>query len=102
MDDESPSRPHKLPTVTVYSTGPDCMQCNMTCRLFESLGVVVHRVELAEKENAAAREYVTEDLGYSRAPVVVVDGEPENHWSGFQPDLIKRLSVGFSAPSVPA
>lgn len=76
------------------------MQCNMTCQLFEARGVVVHRVELAEEHNAAALEYVTEELGYSRAPVVVVDGEPENHWSGFQPDLIKRLSDRVSASSV--
>jgi glutaredoxin-like protein NrdH len=42
--------------------------------------------------SAAAREYVTEELGYSQAPVVCVDGEPEHHWSGFRPDLIDRLA----------
>nr|WP_127474334.1 glutaredoxin family protein [Microbacterium sulfonylureivorans] len=88
-------------TVTVYSTGPDCMQCNMTCRLLEAQGVDVHRVELADEQNAAALEYVTEELGYSGAPVVVVEGEPESHWSGFQPDLIKRLSARLHELSVP-
>jgi glutaredoxin-like protein NrdH len=40
--------------------------------------------------NDAALEYVTEELGYSAAPVVVVDDH--NHWSGFRPDLIDNLS----------
>lgn len=97
MDDANVEPARSRPAVTVYSTGPDCMQCNLTCRLLEAQGIDVHRVELADEQNAAALAYVTEDLGYSRAPVVVVDGEPENHWSGFQPHLIKRLSDGSVA-----
>ncbi|MFB2582341.1 hypothetical protein ACEXQD_13920 [Herbiconiux sp. P15] len=31
-----------------------------------------------------------DDLGYSAAPVVVIDDH--NHWSGFRPDLIDTLS----------
>jgi len=30
--------------------------------------------------------WITTDLGYSQAPVVVVD--EQDHWSGFQPDEI--------------
>ncbi|MFI2293656.1 glutaredoxin family protein [Isoptericola sp. NPDC019571] len=59
-------------SVTVYSTGPACMRCKMTKDKLEAKGVHVDVVELAE--NPAAREYVTEELGYSEAPVVVVDG----------------------------
>ena len=40
--------------------------------------------------NAAALEYVSEDLGYSAAPIVVVD--EHNHWSGFRPDRITALA----------
>ena len=41
-------------------------------------------------ENAAALEYVSDDLGYSAAPIVVVD--EHNHWAGFRPDLIAALA----------
>jgi glutaredoxin-like protein NrdH len=37
----------------------------------------------------AALEYV-QDLGYSQAPIIVV--EEQHHWAGFRPDLIKTLS----------
>jgi glutaredoxin-like protein NrdH len=39
-------------------------------------------------ENAQARDYVM-SLGYLQAPVVVAG---ENHWSGFRPDEIKKLT----------
>ena len=75
--------------VTVYTTGPQCMQCKLTQDLLRKLDIEFALVDL--RENDAARDYVTEDLGYSQAPIVCVDGEPEHHWSGFQDDLIKRL-----------
>lgn len=77
-------------SVTVYSAGPLCMQCKLTQDLLKKLEIPFTVVDL--RENDAAREYVTDDLGYSQAPIVCVDGEPENHWSGFQDDLIKRLA----------
>ena len=44
-------------------------------------------------ENPDARAYITEDLGYSEAPVCIVeDGTGEDHWSGFRPDNIKRVA----------
>jgi len=75
-------------TVTVYST-PECQQCKMTYRTLERAGIGYEVVDLTQNE--AAREWVTDDLGYSQAPVVVVDADPEHHWSGFRPDRIKRL-----------
>lgn len=36
----------------------------------------------------AALEYVMQELGYSQAPVVVVD--EHDHWSGFRPDKIAQ------------
>lgn len=80
-------------TVTVYSTGPTCQRCQLTCRCLESAGIPHTVVDVTGEKNAAARVFVTEELGYSEAPVVVVDAEPEHHWCGFRPDLIDRLAA---------
>lgn len=79
-------------SVTVYTAGPACPQCAATFRHLEARGVKVTKVDIRDVESA--RDYVTEELGYSQAPVVVVDDEPENHWYGFRPDLIDRLITG--------
>ncbi|WP_373866149.1 glutaredoxin-like protein NrdH [Cryobacterium levicorallinum] len=73
--------------VTVYSK-PACIQCTMTDRPLDKAGVIYRTVDVTE--NAVALEYVTEDLGYSAAPIVVVDDH--NHWAGFRPDLISALA----------
>lgn len=78
-----------MTSVTVYSAGPACVQCKQTFDHLERRGVEFTKVDLRTK--VAALEYVTDQLGYSQAPVVVVDDEPENHWYGFRPDLIDRL-----------
>lgn len=76
------------PTLTVFST-PSCVQCRMTYRVLEQKGIPYTVVDVTE--NDAARAYVTEDLGYSQAPVVVVD--EHDHWSGFQPAQIDRIAA---------
>jgi glutaredoxin-like protein NrdH len=78
-----------MTSVTVYSAGPACVQCTQTFRHLERRGIEFTKVDLRIK--VAALEYVTDQLGYSRAPVVVVDDEPENHWYGFRPDKIDLL-----------
>ncbi|WP_439594205.1 glutaredoxin family protein [Microbacterium sp.] len=78
------------PSLIVYSTGPACMRCTLTCRCADKFGLKYVVVDL--RENLAAREYVTDDLGYSEAPVVVVNGDYQHHWSGFRPDLIEQLA----------
>lgn len=83
-----------MTSVTVYSAGPECVQCKQTFDHLERRGVDFTKVDLRTK--VAALEYVTEQLGYSQAPVVVVDDEPENHWYGFRPDKIDLL-VGEAA-----
>lgn len=80
-------------SVTIYSTGPSCMQCRLTKRLLDDLAIAYREIDLTDPANNAALEYITEDLGCSRAPVVSVNGEPENYWSGFNPDKIKSLAV---------
>lgn len=68
------------------------MQCTMTCRALEKEGIGYRAVDVSE--HGAALEYVTEDLGYSAAPVVVVDQDPQSHWSGFRRDRIKVVGPG--------
>lgn len=64
-------------------------QCSATYRALDAKGVEYVVVDLSINE--AAREYVTDDLGYLQAPVVVVSDE--NHWSGFRPDLIAKYAA---------
>ena len=80
-----------MPTVTVYTTGPSCIRCTMTKTALTKKGVDFVEVDI--RENDSARQYVTEDLGYSSAPVVVVeDGTGEDHWCEFRPDQIDRVA----------
>lgn len=74
--------------VSVYTTGPDCIRCVLTKRLLTEKGVRFLEVDI--RSNAAAREYVVDDLGYTEAPVVVVTDE--DHWSGFRPDKLEALA----------
>lgn len=86
-------------TVTVYSTGDGCPWCVRTCSCLRLAGIPFTLIDLSASANAPAREFVTDDLGYSAAPVVVVDQEPQHHWSGFRPDLIQQLSKWALLPS---
>lgn len=78
-----------MDTITVYTTGPACIRCTMTKNVLAQHGIEFAEVDI--RENAAAREYVVEELGYSEAPVVVIDDE--DHWSGFRPDQIERIAA---------
>lgn len=80
-----------MPRVTVYSTGPSCIRCTMTCRCLQSAGIPFEVVDVTVDN--AALQFVSDELGYSEAPVVIVAGEPPHHWSGFRPDLIAQLAV---------
>ncbi|MCJ1697832.1 glutaredoxin-like protein NrdH (plasmid) [Rathayibacter sp. VKM Ac-2759] len=71
--------------LTVYSK-PSCVQCTMTYRVLEKKGIKYTTVDITT--NPAALAYITEELGYSAAPVVVASDE--DHWSGFRPDLIEK------------
>ncbi|MEJ1154611.1 glutaredoxin family protein [Microbacterium marmarense] len=80
--------------VTVYTAGATCVQCKLTEQVMDAEGIPHTVVDLTDDRNAPAREYVTNDLGYSQAPVVVVDDH--EHWAGFQPARIKGLANGLS------
>ncbi|MBP2412047.1 glutaredoxin-like protein NrdH [Arthrobacter stackebrandtii] len=75
--------------VMVYSK-PGCQQCKFTCLSLDHAGISYDVVDLTT--NAAALEYV-QDLGYSQAPVVVVNDH--HHWSGFNPTEIERLKLAI-------
>lgn len=81
----------EVPVVTVYTAGTACMQCALTEKVLAELGVPFVECDITRDENRAAREYVTGDLGYTGAPVVVVD--EHDHWSGFQPGELKRVAA---------
>lgn len=72
----------------VYST-PHCMQCKMTYVALDAKDIPYTVVDL--RENPAALEYVTGELGYTQAPIVVVSDD--DHWSGFRPDMIERIAA---------
>lgn len=77
--------------VRVYTTGESCMRCKLTKKAMAAKGVAFVEVDVTLDENTAARSYIMDELGYSEAPVVVVDDD--DHWFGFRPDHIDRLSL---------
>ena len=72
--------------ITVY-TQPSCIQCTMTKKQLDKLGIDHDTVDVSTDPEAHA--YVT-GLGYTSAPVVVV-GDGEDHWAGFKPDRLRGL-----------
>lgn len=76
--------------VTVY-TRPACQQCRMTYLALDKKGISYETVDITISPEAL--EYITEELGYSQAPVLVVNTDEENHWSGFRPDKIDALAA---------
>lgn len=64
----------------------------MTKRALDAKGVAYVEVNL--RENEAAMTYVQDELGYSSAPVVVVEDETgDDHWTGFRPDQVDRVAT---------
>ena len=71
---------------TVY-TKNNCVQCDMTKRLMDKMGVEYDTVNISE--NPEALEKLIE-LGYRAAPVVITDNDS---WAGFNPDKIGDLAA---------
>ncbi|MDO5722119.1 MAG: glutaredoxin-like protein NrdH [Actinomycetaceae bacterium] len=72
-------------TITVYSK-PMCVQCDATKRALNKQGLDYATIDISE--DAAALDYV-KSLGYAQAPVVIAG---DQHWSGYRPDLIKKVA----------
>lgn len=73
--------------ITVY-TKPACVQCNMTYKTLDKLGLEYEVVDISVDDEA--RDYVMA-LGYLQAPVVVVGSD--EHWSGFRPERLKAVAA---------
>lgn len=72
--------------ITVYTT-PSCPQCEMTKRVLTRGEVEFDVVDVSK--DAKAMDYIKNELGYSAAPVVVVDDR--QHWSGFRNEYLKSV-----------
>jgi len=87
-------------SITIYSSGPTCIRCRLSIDVLDKAGVAFDVVDI--RTDPQAHEYVTQELGYSQAPVVVVtDGHhphqgnattDREHWSGFRPDRLRDLA----------
>lgn len=76
-------------TVKLY-TLPSCGQCIATKSDLKRSGIPFEVVDMATDSDAAD---LVKSLGYQAAPVVVVSGDREDHWSGYQPVKIKSLAA---------
>ncbi|CUH85938.1 glutaredoxin-like protein NrdH [Thalassovita mediterranea] len=74
-----------MSSIIVYSK-PACVQCTATTRALDAKGISYDVIDLTQDDAAMSRVF---DLGYRQAPVVVAGSD---HWSGFRPDMIARLS----------
>lgn len=82
-------------TITIYTKPSGCFACTKTKQLFDAAGVEYDDVDLTDEANAAAVAYVTEDLNYSQAPIVVVTDE--DHWAGLIPGNIARICAAYGS-----
>jgi glutaredoxin-like protein NrdH len=71
---------------TVY-TKPSCVQCDMTKKMLDKIGVDYNTVDITE--DSAAMEMVL-GMGFKSAPVVITDTDS---WAGFNPDKINSLAA---------
>lgn len=70
--------------ITVY-TKEACVQCDMTKRLMDKMGLEYTAIQADEEQIDQLR-----DEGFRSFPVVKTEGA---EWGGFRPDLIKELAV---------
>ena len=86
-------------TVTIYSKPykSGCFQCDKTKDLFDAAGIEYTFMDITG--NDAALEYISEELGYAQAPVVICEIEGSiNHWAGLNPPMIaKTIGLELSA-----
>ena len=73
--------------MTVVYTKPSCVQCDMTKRMLDKLGIEYDTVDISENPEALDKLI---ELGYRAAPVVITDNDS---WAGFQPDKITELAA---------
>ena len=74
--------------MTIVYTKPQCVQCDMTKRLMDKIGVEYTTVDIVENPEEMQKLI---DMGYRAAPVVMT--EEGESWAGFQPDKITGLAA---------
>lgn len=79
--------------ITVF-TKPDCIQCDRTRAQLTKHGLAFTTRDVTTDPEAYG--YITAELGYQQAPVVVID-DGQQHWSGFRPDKIAQLAASHRA-----
>jgi glutaredoxin-like protein NrdH len=72
--------------VTVY-TKPACVQCDMTKRYLDKVGVEYNIVDITQDQEALD---MILNMGFQSAPVVISDA---GNWAGFQPDKLNLLAA---------
>ncbi|MDJ0321982.1 glutaredoxin family protein [Pseudarthrobacter sp. PS3-L1] len=78
---------------TVY-TKPACPNCEKTRAYFEAKGITYTAIDITE--NPAALEYITAELGYSQAPVVVSAADAQDHWAGLRRDKLVQAVMNHA------
>ena len=77
-------------TITIFEKPSGCFGCTKTKELFDAAGVQFTAVDITTNDQALA--YITEELGYSQAPVFVYEKDgSEDHWSGLNPTRINQV-----------
>ena len=79
-------------TITVYTKPQGCFGCKKTKELLTAAGVSFIEVDITDPANTAALEYISEELGYSQAPVVLYERAGSiNHWAGLNPAKVNQI-----------
>lgn len=71
---------------TVY-TKPYCVQCDMTKKMLDKIGVEYTTVDITKDLDAFEKVL---GMGFKSAPVVITDNDA---WAGFNPDKINSLAA---------
>ena len=74
----------KIPIV-IYTT-PGCVQCTMTAKAMDKLGIIYDKIDLSQHPDLIERFRV---MGHLAAPIVVTD---KKTWSGFRIEKIRSLA----------
>ncbi|TYC96608.1 glutaredoxin family protein [Arthrobacter echini] len=77
-------------TLIIYVKPTGCFGCDKTKQKFTEAGIEFTAVDITTNSEALA--YITDELGYSQAPVVVYEKDgSEDHWSGLNPLKITQV-----------
>lgn len=77
-------------TLTIFIKPRNCFACDKTKQKFTEAGIEFTAIDITTDDQALA--YITDELGYSQAPVVVYDKDgSEGHWSGLNPLKIAQV-----------